>query len=376
MHRPAMPKKVRFAFLMAVLAAVASLAAMTSGTSITPVPAFAAAPGAVVVYQSIPSPQPGNVPSEGPEAYAFKELGSQITLAGTARQSPTVTVLLSSWGCQTGSWNLHTCATTPGATFTVPITVRLYNVGPSNTVGAAIGTPLTQTFSVPYRPSADNVHCTGPDLGKWFNGTACFNGIASPISFDLSGVTLPTNVIVSFSYNSTHYGYAPIGESASCYSSSGGCAYDSLNLGFSQVPATVGSNPLPNGMYQNSSIGGEYCDNGAGGTSIFRKDDGCWAPYQLAVKVEAVTSIQALRNAVNSSGAASASRLDTYLRSAQSYLALGTPTMKAAACEQLKLFKSAVTTAMRTDPVVAVQGPGWIIQADAIRAGIPCVAPN
>jgi hypothetical protein len=35
-------------------------------------------------YNSIPKPLPGNVASEGPEAYAFRELGDGFTLQGTA----------------------------------------------------------------------------------------------------------------------------------------------------------------------------------------------------------------------------------------------------------------------------------------------------
>ena len=54
------------------------------------------------VYDNIPNPQPGNVPSEAYEANGIAEWGGQIQLAGTERQNPTVTVLMSSWGCQAG----------------------------------------------------------------------------------------------------------------------------------------------------------------------------------------------------------------------------------------------------------------------------------
>ena len=57
-----------------------------------------------IVYDNIASPQPGNVPSVGYEATSAAEFGGQIQLGGTARQNPTVTVLLSSWGCQAGHW--------------------------------------------------------------------------------------------------------------------------------------------------------------------------------------------------------------------------------------------------------------------------------
>src|SRR3954447_17017953 len=103
-------KKVFLALVAACLAA-AALA----------LPAAAVAP--TVVYDNIPTPQPGNVSSLGYEATGTAEFGGQATLASTQRQNPTVTVLMSSWGCQSGSWVAGNCATTPGATFTHPITV-------------------------------------------------------------------------------------------------------------------------------------------------------------------------------------------------------------------------------------------------------------
>jgi hypothetical protein len=39
-----------------------------------------------------------------------------------------------------------------------------------------------------------------------------------------------TDVVFRIAYNTTHFGYAPIGESASCYGTSGGCGFDSLNV--------------------------------------------------------------------------------------------------------------------------------------------------
>ena len=168
------------------------------------VSASSAAASAAVVYDNIATPQPSNVPSTGFEANSLRELGGQVQLAGTARQNPKVTALMSSWGCENGSWNTNDCSTSSGANFSVPITLNLYNVGPSNSVGSLIKS-VTQTFQIPYRPSADNVNCTGADAGKWFDGTACVNGLGAPITFNLAGqgVTLPNNVIVSLVYNTS-----------------------------------------------------------------------------------------------------------------------------------------------------------------------------
>ena len=53
-----------------------------------------------VIYDSTVSPQPGNLPSVGAEAFAFNEFGDGITFAGTVRTAKTVTITMSSWGCQ------------------------------------------------------------------------------------------------------------------------------------------------------------------------------------------------------------------------------------------------------------------------------------
>lgn len=240
-----------------------------------------------VIYNNIPSPQPGNLPSVGFEATSTSEFGGQVTFAGSDRQNPVVTVLMSSWGCQSGHWYSGDCLTTPGATFSEPITLNLYTVGPLGAVGSLIGT-RTLTFAIPYRPSA-SVVCGD---GRWFDGTTCFNGFATPISFDLTSLslTLPNSVIVGVAYNTTHYGYAPIGESAPCYTSSGGCGYDSLNVGVT-APPSVGTDPRPSDAYLNSSSGGSYCDGGVGGSGAFRLDAGCWTGYQPAIKVEASTIV-------------------------------------------------------------------------------------
>jgi hypothetical protein len=93
---------------------------------------------------------------------------------------------------------------------------------------------------------------------------------------------------------------------------------------------------------------------------------------------DSCSTVTCLIDLINASAASTTTKnsLKTTLNSAKAYLAIGTPTMKAAACQQLKLFKSSVTTAMNTDPAVAANGALWKSIADTIRAGIPCVAPN
>jgi hypothetical protein len=282
---------------------IAALAACAAAAVVT-LPAAAVTP--TVVYDNIPTPQPGNVPSVGFEANFASEFGGLVQLAGTQRQNPTVTVLMSSWGCQSGAWYSNNCVTAPGATFTHPITLNVRNVGPGDSPGSLIATS-TQTFTLPYRPSA-SPSCTG---GRWSDGTTCFNGLAAPISFTLTGVTLPSKVIVSVAYNTSHAGYAPLGN-LPCTASSGGCPYDSLNVGTAGGP-TTGSTPRPDGTYANYQYGGTYCDGGAGGSGTFRLDEtpGCWTGFQPAFRIAALTiNVPANANACKNNGWQTLTRAD------------------------------------------------------------------
>ena len=244
-----------------------------------------------VIYDSTVTPLPGNLPSEGAEAYAFNEFGDGITFAGTSRNLINVTVTLSSFACQSGFWNSGNCVSASGATFSVPITFNIYNAG-NPVPGSQIAT-VTQNITVPYRPSADNVNCTGADAGKWFDATSgqCFNGKAVNVTFDFSSlnVALPNSVVYGLVYNTTHYGPNPIGESAACFSTVAGCPYDTLNIALAPV-VTVGTKPFFNTLYQNSPLGIEYCDGGLAGTGFFRLDSptsACWAGYIPAAQFNA-----------------------------------------------------------------------------------------
>ena len=244
------------------------------------------------IYDSTVKPLPANLPSVGAEAYSFNEFGDEVTLApSTPRRLKRVTVTLSSWGCEQGHWYSGDCVTTPGDTFAMPITLNIYkatNTDPSTDpvlAGPLIAT-VTQTFNVPYRPSADPL-CTGADAGKWFlNGSGCFNGLAHNVTFTFPFRTiLPETVVYGLAYNTTHYGYNPIGESAACYTSSGGCPYDSLNIALSPT-VTVGSKPYPDTVFQNAAVAGDYCDGTplVGTFNLDSPTSACWGGYIPAVR--------------------------------------------------------------------------------------------
>jgi hypothetical protein len=245
----------------------------------------AAQPASVIYSSLVSSPLHGNLPSVGGEAYAFNEFGNAVTFSASKNRSLTnVTVTMSSWGCQSGSWYAHDCVSKPGATFSLPITFNVYQAD-----GTTLIKSVTQVFSIPYRPSA-SASCTD---GRWWDTAtkACFNGLATNITFNLGRVQVPDSIVFGIAYNTTHYGYHPVGEAAACYTSSGGCGYDSLNIALTQDPTDVsaGSDTTPGTIWQNSPYGGLYCDGGAAGSGSFRLDSptgaSCWgvdAPYNAA----------------------------------------------------------------------------------------------
>jgi hypothetical protein len=266
-------------------AAAAAVACMAVGAP------TALASNTIVVYRSNVQPLPGNLPSVGGEAYAFSELGDEVSFQHRAfRRLKTVSVTMSSWACQQGSWYNADCVTHPGAKFKVPITLNLYNAA-AYTPGSALGTgtliaSVTKTFKLPYRPST-SPKCSN---GAWYQRHhGCFNGKAANIVFNFASLhlRLPGTVVFGVAYDTTHYGYDPIGQSAPCYGTSEGCPYDSLNIALGPE-VRVGSKPFPDTLFQNAAYGSEYCDGGTvAQVNVFNLDspgNACWGGYIPAVK--------------------------------------------------------------------------------------------
>jgi len=234
----------------------------------------------VTCGENIPAVVFDNTPSALPvHGYALSfngertaEYGSQVGFAGSARKLQTATVDMVSYPCQNGNYNDATCVTTPGATYNVPITLNVFNVGSSNAVGALIGS-VTQTFAIPYRPSAD---ATCSDTNK-FQGAPgdCYTALDAPITFDLSSLSnVPDGVIFGIAFAT---------------SDTGGAAgpWDSLNVMMANGAPTVGTTPIAN-TYRNATQSSFYADGGATGT--FRLDttvESEGTTSQIAIKVVA-----------------------------------------------------------------------------------------
>jgi hypothetical protein len=233
--------------------------------------------------------------SEAFEATGTKEFGDEVTLAGIApagqvRFLDSVTVLFASYACTSGNWSTGDCVTNKDPvtgkdmTFTHDVTANIYSV--SDCVGnPAIECPdqppvatVTQTLTIPYRPSADAVNC--PGTGKWFNPVSgkCQNSISVLRTFDFTDLkaSLPDNVIWTVAFNTTDYGSPKIGP-MSCNSGPGGCPYDSFNVGaqtFANAPYGFGIDADPGSAFVNAVNAVGYCDNGVGGLGSLRQDGG------------------------------------------------------------------------------------------------------
>ena len=272
------------------------LAAVTAALALAAPAAMAAT---TTIYRSIPQPLPGNLPSVGFEATSASEFGDQVTFAHHARRMASVTVTMSSFACQQGTWFGADCVTEPGTKFAVPITLNLYKALPKVTLptsspvlpGSKFAS-VTKTFRIPYRPSA-SVKCAVTNPGDWFKtGQGCFDALATNITFNLSSLhlRLPNHLVWGVAYNTTHFGYNPIGESAACFSTTAGCPYDSLNVSVGPK-VNVGSKQYPGTAFQNTSAPSSLCD-ATPTLGVFNLDsptNACWAGFVPAVQFRATS---------------------------------------------------------------------------------------
>jgi hypothetical protein len=232
------------------MAAVAALGLMASGAiGSSPVQA---APS--VVFDAIGATVPSNFsPSQPFDAAQVNEFGDLVTLEpGGPRELTKVSVALSSQACQNGL--TLPCTTAEGATFTHPLTIKLYNVGgtpAAPTVGSVFAT-ATQTFTIPFRPSA-NTDCgtTAPALDptRWMDDQGvCWTGKAVVVDFVFpAGTTLPDEVIWGISFSTEQAGPPPNADGPA----------DLLNVGVSTTAPTVGTNTDTNVNFISSIATGD-----------------------------------------------------------------------------------------------------------------------
>ena len=255
---------------------------------------FFSASGAVgqIIYDSIPSPLPNNLVSQGFECCEINEIGDHVQFAGTNRRLSSVTVTMSDWACESGDWwgNTGDCMTTPGATFSHPITLNIYDDSLN------LLATKTQDFDIPYRPSQDPANC-GPETHTWYDPSAdtCYNGLAFNITFDLStlNVVLPDEVIFGVTYNTSNRGYEPIGVSGD---------YDSLNVGLRDYtefsPPSVGTDVNSDAVFLSSTS-----------NALLHEETG-WTPYTPAISFTAALPVPMIKNDCKKGGWRNLSRAD------------------------------------------------------------------
>lgn len=236
-----------------------SAAAIVAALTIATAPAFAATPPA---YSDVPASLPGNVVSIGFEATATSEFGDLIQLGGTERSRAElpVTVVMSSWTCESDAWNGPACTSTLGKTFPATLTLTLYTVVPGNVPAPGdVILSTTKTFQIPFRPSWDQARCpVDGNKHRWYEAAnnTCYSGLAHEVTFKLpAGDPLPDELIWTISYSTADYGPDKNGDPTS--------PMNSLNVGAETFgPAAYGTDVEPKSAFDNTGTGVLHDDNG------------------------------------------------------------------------------------------------------------------
>jgi PEP-CTERM motif len=219
------------------------------------------------IYYDIPDPLPPNVSSLPYQTTGTSEFGGMVTTTAPLPIA-SATVIMSNWATESA---FEAFGTSPG--YFVPLTLNLYDVGPSDTVGALLYTATVNAF-IQWRPE-DDPSCPG---GNWLAGDGnCYSGISQAVTFAIPLVTMPQTFIYGIAFNTQNSGYAPTGVNG---------PYNLLNIGLNTAPPSVGTNPLPDTAYWNTTIAANYTDGGATGVGIFRQDTN-WSPFSGAISFDA-----------------------------------------------------------------------------------------
>ncbi|MGA3160376.1 MAG: PEP-CTERM sorting domain-containing protein [Terracidiphilus sp.] len=238
---------------------------MSLKTAFLPVLLLALVPAAfadgVVIYNTLPSPLPPNVPSESFEATGTGEFGDLIQFAGgnPIYYLTSATVGMSDWAYASEMTGYFNGTTITANGFTVPLTLNLFNVGAGNTVGSLIDSETVDAL-IPWRPepSAACANASNNVNNAWMasNGN-CYNGSLSTVTFNLPYISVPDTIIYGIAFNTTNYGTNPTEVLG---------PYDNLNFALASTPPTVGSNPLPDSVFAQT------------GGSAFSQETG-WFPF-------------------------------------------------------------------------------------------------
>jgi len=285
--------------------------------------------GAKTLYKNIPK-KPVALPALGFECCQVAQFGGAVHFVEQPRRKNkdvfTIVVGLDEYSCEKGSWYTNgkpECTTTPGASFNWPVTLRVNNLGPGNSVGELVAEE-TKEFAIPYRPSQNNEKCQGvhgvegspENFGAWYNKKTneCLIDNYVPITFKLPIANIQENAIISVAYNTSDYGAVPqrpkpCDEEKFNTETYDNCPYDSLNVGVNAIykkigpgeqfeaqptAPSVGSDPFPEEVFLKSQYSALFCNNPAPAnfaasgkySSGPKTGQGCWTFEQPAIEVK------------------------------------------------------------------------------------------
>ena len=286
------PLALPAALVVAVAAALVLAGAVSGpGSRAAGTPAGASGEGELV-YSNRPADTNG-LPVALFESYAISEFGGEVQLAGSGRSKPVVRVLMASYACQHGQG--AGCRTSPGASFSWPLTLELYQAGPRDARGPLLAR-VTQRFRIPYRPSARGA-C--PDEG-WTQGfgARCEFAQLHFVSFSLPKLTLPSRVIVGLAFETEDYGAEPVGKPgpydqlgvavAADYvcgrRRGGGDCVPGAYVNAAKAAPSVGSDPLPDQVYISTNYPPLPCGGLAGSFGV---SGPCWTHEQPVMEIRA-----------------------------------------------------------------------------------------
>lgn len=236
---------------------------------------MASAAQADVIYDSIPSPLPTNLPSLGYQATQTSQFGDEVQFAGHARNLTQVDITLSDWAMY-GTYGDQTTAsfTSSSSGWSTPLTLNLYGVGAGDTVGSLIASQ-TINPTILWRPATD-ANCAA---NNGFTGSdgQCDHGLAQNVTFDFTGTVVPDKIIYGLVFNTQSYGPNPTGVSG---------PYNSLNFLFNTLGgASVGTDVNPDGVFWDTATAG-YLANPAN-VNQFAQDTN-WTGYVPSAQFNAV----------------------------------------------------------------------------------------
>lgn len=229
-----------------------------------------------IVYDNFPTPIPVDVNANAIDigGNPITQMGNYILLTsvnnGTVNVSSVSTILSSrTFRSEFPAYNSTTNATINALGWYWNITVLIYSANSTNQSYPVFNSLLyTQTVNqfIPWEPE-NNGSCTGHN---WYSNGTCLPGISFVVTWTFpAAVTMPSNIIVGYSWNTQTGGFNPTGTNG---------PWITLYLGLASTVPSIGTNILTGTEFMNSTSPGNY--NSPGVLGVYRVDYG-WSPYTV-----------------------------------------------------------------------------------------------